>query len=88
VVQAGMHSAGVYQLGKGHLVDTAEALVPGMGYHLKDKGMIEGDEAVNWVVYDLSGAGCHFAACCFVKIIAKWSGQKYILTDCTGNNVF
>jgi hypothetical protein len=34
MVQPGMDGAGVYQLGKSHLVDAAQALVPGMGYQL------------------------------------------------------
>jgi hypothetical protein len=45
-----MHTARVYQVGHGHLVYTAEALVPGVGHDLKDQFIINGNKTVNGVI--------------------------------------
>jgi hypothetical protein len=52
MVQPGMYGAGVYQLRKGHLVDAPQALVPGMGHELQDKGVIYGDKPIYRVIDD------------------------------------
>jgi hypothetical protein len=54
-----MHGSRVYQVRQGHLVDTPEALVIWMRYKAENQWMIDSDEPVHRVIYDLSFAVSH-----------------------------
>jgi hypothetical protein len=59
-----MNGAGIYKMGKGHLVNVSQSLVIRMGNYLQDQRVVDGNKTINRVVDDLAdGSHC----CVFVK---------------------
>jgi hypothetical protein len=60
MMQTGMNGARVNKVGKGHLVNTPQPLVIGVGYDIKNQRMIDSNKTIDRVVDDFSG-GWHVA---------------------------
>lgn len=52
-----MHGAWVYQMRESHLVDVSKALVIWVTHDPPDEWVVDGDEPVHGVVYDLADVG-------------------------------
>jgi hypothetical protein len=75
MVQAGMYSPGIDQVGESHLVDAPQPLIPGMGDDPQQEGIVEGNKSMHGVIDDLAGRLGH-SCFDFVKTSGK-NGQIY-----------
>jgi hypothetical protein len=71
MMQTGMHSAGINEMRKGHLVNSPQTLVIRMRNNRKNERIINCDKAVNGVVDDLSDAIRHSLPSILLKLLPK-----------------
>lgn len=79
MMQPGMNSTGIYQVGKCHLVNIAQPLVPGVGNNLQDQRVINCNKTIDRVVDDLA----NWRHCCF---FVKGPGRAGGKSTTTGLN--
>jgi len=72
-MQSAMHSSRIYQVGECHLVDTAQALVPGVRNHLEQQRVVDGYETMDRVVDDFAD----FTGHTLLAVLLKYSLQIY-----------
>jgi hypothetical protein len=75
-MKAGMYSAGINQVGKSHLLNAPQTLVPGVRNYLKNQRIINGYKAMYGVINDLSYAVCHSLPAILLKLLPKAAGKS------------
>jgi hypothetical protein len=63
-------------VGKGHLVNASQTLVPGMRNYLKNERIINGYKTIYGVIDDLSDAVCHSLPAILLKLLPKAAGKS------------
>src|SRR5579862_4317411 len=60
MMKTGVHSAGVYEVGKSHFLYPRQSLVEWMPDHFKYQGMIDGNKSINRVINNFMRSCAHF----------------------------